>query len=400
LSQTVNGEPRRHIRGISILALAALAAVALAALALVAPATSQARERVRVMTRNLYLGADLSPGTSATSIQELVNAAGQILNQVDQNKFQVRAKGLAQEILNQNPDLVGLQEAALWRDAPCSDNPLDFTATHVRPGGNFLGLLMNQLNKDGPRYRLVISEPEFDFQIWANTDGNESTGSPFGCEIEGRLTMRDAILARSGSRVQTSNAQGAHFDTLLQVTPGGVATDVTRGWTSVDAKVAAAPKLRFVNTHLEAFDNQESNHTNQDTDVGNGEVRWAQAKELVASGGPATGSLPVILVGDLNSDIRTPLKPGDQAAHRSLLNAGFVDRGTYSPLSCCLNSSLLTADGGGSVSDFDHLVDHVMTDDPTHVSLVRSTVTGRFPVNGFWDSDHAGIASALGVGFG
>ena len=237
MSQAVNGEPRRHIRGVSIFVCAALAA--LAAIALIAPASSHAREKVRVMTRNVYLGADLSPGTSATSVQELVNAAGQILNQVDQNKFQIRAKGLAQEILNQNPDLVGLQEAALWRDAPCSDNPLDFTATHVRPGGDFLGLLMSQLNKNGPRYRLVISEPEFDFQIWANTDGNESTGTPFGCEIEGRLTMRDAILARRGSSVQTSNAKGAHFDTLLQVTPGGVPTDVTRGWTSVDAKVGA-----------------------------------------------------------------------------------------------------------------------------------------------------------------
>jgi endonuclease/exonuclease/phosphatase family metal-dependent hydrolase len=406
LSQAVNGEPRvnsasrRHIRGMSILVLAALAAIVL-----VAPATSQAR--VRVMTRNLYLGADLSPGTSATSIQELVNAAGQILNQVDQNKFQVRAKGLAQEIRNQNPDLVGLQEGALWRDAPCSDNPLDFTATHVRPGGNFLGLLLNQLNKDRPRYRLVISEPEFDFQIWANTDGNQSTGTPFGCDIEGRLTMRDAILARLGKdgprfplpRVQTSNAKGGHFETLLQVKPGGVSIDVTRGWTSVDAKVTGAPKLRFVNTHLEAFDNQASNHTNQGTDVGNGVVRWAQAKELVADGGPATGSLPVILVGDLNSDIRTPLKPGDQFAHRSLLNAGFAERSTYDPLSCCLDADVLTAGGGGSVSQFDHKVDHVMTDDPTHVNLVRSTVTGRFPVNGFWDSDHAGIASALGFGF-
>jgi endonuclease/exonuclease/phosphatase family metal-dependent hydrolase len=396
----VNSPPRRHIRGRLMLVLAALAAIAL-----VAPATSQAR--VRVMTRNLYLGADLTPGTSATSIQELVNAAGQILNQVDQNKFQVRAKGLAQEILNQNPDLVGLQEAAAWRDAPCSDNPLDFTATHVRPGGGFLGLLMNQLNKAGPRYRVVVAEPEFDFQIWANTDGNESTGSPFGCDIEGRLTMRDAILARVGKdgprsplpRVQTSNAKGAHFDTLLQVTPGGVPTDVTRGWTSVDAKVTGAPKIRFVNTHLEAFDNQPSNHTNQNTDVGNGQVRWAQAKELVANGGPATGSLPVILVGDLNSDVRTPLKPGDQLAHRSLLNAGFAERSTYDPLSCCLDADVLTAGGGGNVSQFDHKVDHIMTDDPTHVNLVRSTVTGRSPVNGFWDSDHAGIASALSVGF-
>ncbi len=397
MSQAVNGEPRHHIRGMWIFVSAALAALAL--VALVAPATSQAKERVRVMTRNVYLGADLSPGTSATSVQELVNAAGQILNQVDQNKFQIRAKGLAQEILNQNPDLVGLQEAALWRDAPCSDNPLDFTATHVRPGGDFLGLLMSQLNKNGPRYRLVISEPEFDFQIWANTDGNQSTGTPFGCEIEGRLTMRDAILARRGSRVQTSNAKGAHFDTLLQVTPGGVPTDVTRGWTSVDAKVGAAPKLRFVNTHLEAFDNQPSNHTNQDTDVPNGAVRWAQAKELVASGGPATGTLPVILLGDLNSDVRTAIKPGDESAHRSLRNAGFVQRDTYNPLGCCLNASVLTAGGGGSVSDFDHKVDHVMTDAPAQVNLVRSSVTGRFPVNGFWSSDHAGIASVLGVGF-
>ena len=403
MSQTASGEPRRHFWAMSILVLVA----ALAAIALVPPAPSQARERVRVMTRNLYLGADLSPGTSATSFQELVNAAGQILNQVDQNKFQVRAKGLAQEILNQNPDLVGLQEAALWRDAPCTDNPLNFTATHVRPGGDFLGLLMNQLNKDGPRYRLVISEPEFDFQIWANTDGNESTGTPFGCEIEGRLTMRDAILARVGKdgprftlpRVQTSNSKRGHFDTLLQVTPAGVEIDVTRGWTSVDAKVTGAPQIRFVNTHLEAFDNQASNHTNQDTDVGNGVVRWAQAKELVANGGPATGSLPVILVGDLNSDVRTPLKPGDQFAHRALLNAGFANRSTYDPLSCCLDSALLTAGGGGSVSDFDHKVDHVMTDAPARVNLVRSTVTGRFPVNGFWDSDHAGIASALGFGF-
>ena len=48
------------------------------------------------------------------------------------------------------------------------------------------------------------------------------------------------------------------FETLLQLEPGGVPTDITRGWTSVDAKVRDAPKLRFVNTHLEAFDNQAS----------------------------------------------------------------------------------------------------------------------------------------------
>ena len=68
------------------------------------------------MTRNIYLGADLGPGTSATNLQELVNAAGVIENEVDANMFNVRAQGLAREIRNQNPDLVGLQEAAHWRD--------------------------------------------------------------------------------------------------------------------------------------------------------------------------------------------------------------------------------------------------------------------------------------------
>lgn len=374
----------------------ALGLAALAAIAAVAPATSQAD--VRVMSRNLYLGADLSPGTSAGSFQELVNAAGQILHQVDQNDFRIRAKVLAHEILNQNPDLVGLQEGALWRKAPCTDNPLSFTATQVRPGGDFLGLLLSELNKDGRHYRMVVSEPEFDFQVWANMDGNESTsapGCPYGSETEGRLTMRDAILARTGGRVITSDPQAAHFNTLLQVKPGGFPLNVTRGWTSVDARVTGEPKFRFVNTHLEAFDNQPSNHTNQDTDVRNGRVREAQANELFASGGPADSHLPVILLGDLNSDTKTPLKPGDQLADRDLLNAGFVERSTYDPLGCCLNADVLTAGGGGSVSDFDHKVDHVMTNDPSQVRLVKSRVTGRYPTNGYWGSDHAGLSSVL-----
>jgi hypothetical protein len=368
----------------------------LIAVVLASPAeAAKSKPKVKVMTRNLYLGADLSPGTQAGSIPELVNAAGTILEQVDANKFQVRAKGLATEILRRKPDLVGLQEAALWRDAPCSDPITPPSATHVRKGGDFLGLLLDALNKGGRNYRLVIAEPEFDFQIWANTDGDESTGTPFGCEIEGRLTMRDAILARRGARVKTKNAEGANFDTLLQVTPGGAPINVTRGWTAVDAKVRHSPGFRFVNTHLEAFDNQPSNHTNQGTDVGNGKVRKAQAQELIAPGGPATGKKPVVLVGDLNSDVKTQLKPGDGAADWWLRSHGFVERSTHDPLSCCLNADVLSVGSGGDVSQFDHKVDHIMTNDPDHVGRGDTAVTGRRPHNGFWDSDHAGLFSVL-----
>lgn len=353
---------------------------------------------LKVMSRNLFLGADLGPGTRATSLQELVNAGGQILNQVDANRFDVRAEGLAREILKKKPYLVGLQEVALWRQAPCTDNPLAFTATQVRPAGDFLGLLLERLNSNRDRYSVVISEPEFDFQVWANMDGDESTaapGCPFGSEIEGRLTMRDAILVRNSNRITTTNPAGGHFNTLLQVTPGGVPIDVTRGWTKVTAQVRGSEPFTFVNTHLEAFDNNATNHTNQGTDVGNGQVREAQAEELIAPGGPASGSLPVILVGDLNSDTVTPLKPGDESAYQALLDAGFVEVSTYDPLGCCLNADVLSADGGGDVTQFDHKVDHVMTNAPEVVTLRRSQVTGLKPANGFWDSDHAGLVSAL-----
>jgi endonuclease/exonuclease/phosphatase family metal-dependent hydrolase len=376
-----------------LVAIAAVLALPAASGAKVTPKPAQAS----VMTRNVYLGADLTPGVQATSLQGLVTAAGVILAELDKNNFRVRARGLAAEIVSKNPDLVGLQEVALWRTEPCTESPLPPHATQVRY--DFLKLLLAQLNRGKNRYRVVISQPEFDFEVWVNADGNETTaaaGCPFGSELNGRLTMRDVILARNG-RVQTSNARGAAFRTLLQVRPGGVATNVTRGWTRVDAKVPGAATFRFVNTHLEAFDNQASNHATTGADVGNGAIREAQAKELIKRGGPATGPRPVILVGDLNSDIRTEVKPGDRLAYRALVNAGFAERSTSRPLSCCLTPSVLTTAGGGKASDFDHQVDHVMTNAPRKIKLLSASVTGRTPVNGFWDSDHAGLFSALSL---
>jgi endonuclease/exonuclease/phosphatase family metal-dependent hydrolase len=375
------------------------AVAAAAAIALLAAAPADAKPaRVSVMTRNVFLGADLTPGVQSTSLQSLVDAAGTILNQVDQNSFPTRAKGLAAEILAQKPDLVGLQEAALWRTAPCTENPIPPKAATVRY--DYLKLLLAQLNKGKRQYRTVIAEPEFDFEVYANTDGNEATsgpGCPLGSEINGRLTMRDVILARVGT-VKTSAAKGGHFKTLMQALPAGVPLDVTRGWTRVDVRLKGGRKLRFVNTHLESFDSGSANHTNQNKDVGNGQIREAQARELFGRGGPATGRLPVILVGDLNSDTKTEVKPGDALAYKALTGAGFAERSTSKPLGCCLRSDLLTVAGGGKLSDFDHRVDHVMTNSPKKVKLVKSHVTGRSPVNGFWDSDHAGLFSSLTLG--
>jgi hypothetical protein len=362
---------------------------ALAALLLIPVAVADAKPTtLTVMTRNVYLGADLGPGMNAKDLQGLVDGAGQILNQVDANKFPTRAKGLAQEILADKVDLVGLQEAALWRTEPCDKFPLPPAATTVRY--DYIQLLLKNLKG---KYALAVEKPEFDFEVWANTDGNEQTagpGCPMGSEINGRLTMRDAILVRKGAGLKLSNKTTGTFDLLRRVKPAGFNVDVTRGWTSVNV-TKAGHRFRFVNAHLEAFDNSQLNDTNKDTQVGNGEIREAQAKELVAGGPAAHGKLPVILVGDMNSDVKTEVKPGDALAYRALLDAKYVERST-SKNGCCLNADVLT---GGSPKDFDHRVDHVMTDAPKKITLVSSALTGTKKAHGFWDSDHQGIVSTL-----
>ena len=364
---------------------------------LIPVATADAKPaKVTVMTRNLYLGADLTPGTQAKSLQELVNGAGNILNQVDANNFPVRAKGLAKEITAQKPDIVGLQEASLWRTEPCDQNPLPPKATTVRY--DYIKSLLAEVNKSAKLYRVAVVKNEFDFEVWVNSDGNEQTAGPncpMGSEINGRLTMRDAILVRKG--VKVAKAKSGTFSTLLRVKPAGVNVDVTRGWTAMDATVRGK-KFHFVNTHLEAFDNSPNgNPTNTNETLGNGEIREAQAKELIANGGAARSKLPVVLLGDLNSDTKTEVKKGDGLAYRALLDSKFVDRSTYKPLGCCLNADVLTANGGGKRADFDHKVDHVMTNAPKKIKLVKSVITGLSPVNGYYDSDHAAVVSTLKI---
>lgn len=354
-----------------------------AAVASATPFHDQGKGKVvTVMTRNVYLGADLSPAIAAESLAEVVTANGVILRQVIENDFPTRAEGLADEILEQKPDLVGLQEVALWQTTPITPAGTPLTL-------DYLDLLLAELNegkgKDGkgrPQYRVAVVQQEFDLEAPADANGIAGDG-PGGelanAEVLGHLTMRDVILVRHGAGIQTSNEQGGNFETLLELPVAGQVVPIARGWTALDAKVRGSGAFRFVNTHLEAFDPF---------------IREAQAKELVAPGGPATSSLPVVLVGDINSDDDTVAGP-NRLAYEALLAAGMVSRSTDDPLSCCLKSPLLTVDGGGKVSDFDHQVDHILTRDPAVVTLQSSTVTGLFPVNGFWSSDHAGVTSAL-----
>ena len=205
--------------------------------------------------------------------------------------------------------------------------------------------------------------------------------------------MRDVILVKQKAGVKTRKPSQGTFPTLLQVSVSGFPIDVTRGWTALEAKVRGSGWFKFVNLHHEAFDSAGSNTTNQGTTVGQGEVRRAQAQSLIAPGGPATGKLPVILLGDLNSDDDTVGNDGDVLAYNALVAGGFRPVDTSNPMSCCLSDPNLV---GGSIADFDHHIDHVMTNSK-QVKFKKGFVTGRAPVSGLYPSDHAGVTSLLNL---
>jgi endonuclease/exonuclease/phosphatase family metal-dependent hydrolase len=399
------------------LALGLIAALSLTLLPGTADAKGQGKNsghQLTVMSRNLYLGADLSPALNATTVDGAVNAAYQIEQQVHATKFpSVRAALLANEIKKQKPDIVGLQEAAWWRTGPYDPSAITGSpkATQTDPqGGDFLTDLLTQLNKSGKKgkkgsasaakkkskplqYKIAVVKTEFDYELPVNqgSGGLGACGTPGVCHNE-RLTMRDAILVRKG--VKISNATTGTFNPLLRVKVGGVLNvDVTRGWAAADAKVNGK-KVHVVDSHLEAFDGAASNTGSNGQTYPKGGVREAQAKQLVAPGGPTSSKLPTLLIGDFNSDVPVhgdQVFPGDALAYQALLNGGFSERAlTPPPFGCCIQDSNLV---NPSTAGITHRVDHIMSNSKK-VKFKRGALTSTY-ANGLWSSDHFGIASQL-----
>ncbi len=89
--------------------------VAFSALAVAPAAASAKKQDLKVMTRNVYLGADIIPLAAAPNEAAFEQAAAERFQVVLNNNFPARAKSLAAEIKKAKPDLVGVQEATTWR---------------------------------------------------------------------------------------------------------------------------------------------------------------------------------------------------------------------------------------------------------------------------------------------
>jgi endonuclease/exonuclease/phosphatase family metal-dependent hydrolase len=108
------------------------------------------RDLVKVMSQNLYLGSDLADATNAglaSRTDLFADEVGEVLSEVNANDFAVRAKTIAAEIKKNKVDLVGLQEAALWKlEFPTDGGGPPRGTSAVTPLIDYIDTLLNEVN--------------------------------------------------------------------------------------------------------------------------------------------------------------------------------------------------------------------------------------------------------------
>jgi endonuclease/exonuclease/phosphatase family metal-dependent hydrolase len=327
--------------------------------ALLGAAVGKKPVTLTVMTRNLYLGANLDPIVKAKSLPEALNAVATDWAQVQANDFPTRARAIAREIATVKPDVVGFQEAVLYR----TQTPPDFTATpatHVAL--DYIAELRKALAARKLRYRFVAIAP------W--TDAELPSGSPATMDV--RLTVRDALLVRVEKRLRIRRVRKVEYATVTPLIPDLVVAK--RGYVYADATLSGRA-FRIATTHLESF-----NDTSQ----------VAQGEELGKR--LAAGKIPTVLLGDLNSRADGTGTP----THANLLALGFKDAWTQAHpndvgLSCCHGDDLREL--GGS---FYSRIDYVLL--KNGFRAVAAGIVGQKPtdrIGGLWPSDHAGVWARL-----
>jgi endonuclease/exonuclease/phosphatase family metal-dependent hydrolase len=87
------------------------------------------KDQVKVLSYNVYLGSETDrardialcgapgcePGEGSPRTDAFADEVGQVLRNVEANNFPVRARTIAKQIKKNKADLVGLQEASLWK---------------------------------------------------------------------------------------------------------------------------------------------------------------------------------------------------------------------------------------------------------------------------------------------
>jgi endonuclease/exonuclease/phosphatase family metal-dependent hydrolase len=331
-----------------------------------AHAYGRGRHDITVMTRNMYVGADVDAVIWALYSPDpnddlpALAAAVQTLQRTD---FAARIRAMAHEIAENRPDVVGLQEVAELTVTPAllglPGDPIQL---------DFLGALQAALAEKGLHYEVAAQN--------TNTDAAVAGGAI-------HVVDHDVLLVNSEHvTLEGDPVAGYYVNTIGQITPeiflqrGGDARMV-----SIDGV-----EVLLVNTHLESGGDPQI-----------AAIRYGQALELVEF----MADVPrVILTGDFND------LPASQT-HLAFTSASFTD--TWAALrhhdpgfTCCQ-----AADLANRHPQLNQRIDYIWTRGFTRpsgrlegeVSLVGASPRDRVRAadGRIWPSDHAGVVARLSL---
>ena len=371
-----------------------------------APAAASG-DSIKVMTRNQYLGADLTPLILAQTESEFYSAATAALQQIAANFFPLRAQRLATEVVLTEPDVIGLQEV------------FDFTVNGINIGPPFvdhLATTLAALAARGQNYEEAAIVEHFHLTISLPFDVNGDGVSPDSVSV----LDRDVILVREGVEwenvtglcgafeadnpaypgvgnlklTSTDSEEGCNYNILAgkEDTPIGPIS-IERGFVAVDVTVGGNT-YRVVNTHLEE---RQPDPTNPASPI----IQSLQAVVLMETLQITTpADLPLILLGDFNSSQEDEPIGSIVPPYQIIAGSGFADAWN--------RNFFALFDPGYTCCQLDDLSNRrSLLDERIDIIFVRNTpfrawafVMGRVPIFPLfwppnWASDHAGVFAHL-----
>jgi endonuclease/exonuclease/phosphatase family metal-dependent hydrolase len=365
-------------------------------LILIAPLSSamSAEAKLKTMTRNLYLGADIFRVAQAAQDDPATVpfVVADVFQTVLDTNFAERAEAIADEIASAKPQVIGLQEVSTFY----IQTPGDFIFGNPNEADDlvidFYAVLDSALKDRGMYYdAFAVTNADVELPM---IDPNSPT---YFSDV--RMVDHDVILVRKGHPAVEVLAN--NYSLNLEMNLGGVNVAFTRGFIIVDV-VIKDQSFRFVNTHLEL---------NRLPDSVYRFVQSMQMQELLGYIEGLADSKPIIMVGDFNSSpddvpgvythpLIGPLQyfpPYMQALDAGYLDTWLLQSKYDEGYTDHFDETVSDPDAElTSRIDFVFLDPSDLTVDEVNCYLVGNEMADMTP-SGLWPSDHAGVVAKVGL---
>jgi len=268
-------------------------AVFIVALGLIAPGASaewcHTDNNIKVMTRNLYLGADIFY-VFAVGLEDptaIPDAVAQVYDTMLYTNFRARAEAIADEIAVNGPDVIGLQEVSTYY----KQTPGDFFSGNPERAETVVIDFYEVLND-------ALEDRELCYNAFTITNADVELPMTDIQSLNGysdvRLVDHDVMLVQC--ELPARKILARNFQLYLEVNLGGSDIAFTRGYVIVDV-TKGSEIFRVVDTHLEVRSEPGSIFRF---------FQSAQMQELIRTLNllarvPRLGNLPIIMLGDFNS---------------------------------------------------------------------------------------------------